>query len=144
MKTLIATAAALTFTLAGFTASAQPAADGNTVTITGNQKSIALPESPRAMSELEFGKYAGSYELSNGDSIALFTRAGAKYAALHGQPAHELVAKSGHTFVAKDLQLEVTIDKSDENKISGEVLMAVPSGTVAAGTQQHVVSVALH
>jgi hypothetical protein len=141
MKTLIAASALV---LVSFVASAQPTSDGNTVTITGNQKSIVLPESPRSMDVQEFDKYAGSYELSNGDSIVLFTRTGIKYAALHGQVAHALVAKNGNTFVARDLQLEVTIDKHDDGMISGEVLMVVPAEKVAGGAPQRVVSVALH
>ena len=142
MKTLIV-AAALAFT--AFTASAQPAADGNTVTITGNQRTIALPESPRAMSEQEFGKFVGSYDLSDGSSIALYTRLGLKYAAIHGEAPHPLVAKDGHTFIAKDLQLAITIDKHDDGTVSGEVLKAVSSEKVAGGqTPQRAVSVALH
>ncbi len=139
MKTLIAAA----LVLVSFAASAQPTSDSNTVTITGNQKSIVLPASPRTMDEQEFSKFTGSYELSNGDSIALFSSAGVKYAALHGQPAHALVAKNGNTFVARDLQLAVTLDKGDDGKVGGEVLMVAPADKTA-GTQQHVVSVALH
>ena len=142
MKTLIAASALV---LASFAASAQPAADDNTVTITGNQHSIALPESPRSMGVQEFSKFTGSYEMANGNSIALFSRAGIKYAALHGDVPHALVAKSSNTFVAKDGQLEVTLDRSDEGKVSGEVFMVVPVEKVAGGAaQQRVVNVAFH
>ncbi|HEX8957766.1 MAG TPA: hypothetical protein VF798_15905 [Burkholderiaceae bacterium] len=145
MKTLIAASVtASVLALASFAAGAQPAGDNNTVTITDSPRSIMLPDSPRAMSEQEFGKYAGSYELANGDSIVLFTRAGVKFAALHGDKAHALVAKNGNTFVARDRQLQVTIDKRDDGKVGGEVLMAEPSETVAGGGQQRVVSVAFH
>ena len=138
MKALIATLA-----LVSFAASAQPPGEGNTVTITGNQRAIALPDSPRGMDALEFEKFAGSYEMANGNSIALFVRAGIKYAALHGEAAHALVAKNDNTFVAKDGQLEVTLDKDDSGKVSGEVLMTVPAEKVAGGAvQQHVVNVA--
>ncbi|HEX7642073.1 MAG TPA: hypothetical protein VF472_07655 [Burkholderiaceae bacterium] len=145
MKTLIAASVtASVFTLASFAAGAQPTGGNNTVTITDSPRSIVLPESPRAMSEQEFGAYAGSYELANGDSIVLFTRAGVKLAALHGGKAHALVAKNGNTFVARDRQLQVTIDKRDDGKVGGEVLMAAPEEKVAGGEQQRVVSVAFH
>lgn len=142
MKTLIV-ASVLGF--AALTASAQSAPGGNTVTITGNQPAIVLPESPQAMSTQEFGKYTGSYELADGSSIALFTVAGVRYAAIHGEARHALVAKSANSFVAKDRQLAVTIDMHDDGSVSGEVLKAVPAEKVAAGQeQQRVVSVAIH
>jgi len=130
--------------LASAAAFAQPASDSNTVTITGSQRVIMLPEAPRAMSAQEFGSYTGSYELADGNSIALFTRGGVKYAAVHGQSAHALVAKSGNTFVAKDRQLAVTIEKGVDGKVSGEVLMALNGEQVADdATPQRAVSVAL-
>ena len=141
MKTLFA---ASILGLAAVAAVAQPASDDNTVTITSNQRVIALPDAPRAMSAQEFGSYTGSYELADGNSIALFTRGGVKYAAVHGQGAHALVAKNDNTFVARDRQLAVTIEKSADGKVSGEVLMALQGGQVADGTApQRAVSVAL-
>ena len=128
MKTLFA-ASILAFST--FAASAQPAAESNTVTITGKERAIVLPESPRAMTAAEFDKYVGSYELANGDSIALFTRAGVKYAALHGGVAHALVARNGNVFVARDCQLAVTIDMKDGGQASGEVLIAARQGATS-------------
>jgi hypothetical protein len=130
MKTLVLASILSTVAL---TAAAQPVSDSSTVTITPKGPVIVAPSQPRAMSRDEFSHFIGSYELSNGDSIALFTRGLKKYAALHGEARHELVAASGNSFVAKDRQLKVTFVSGDDGEVvGGEVLMAMPADRLAA------------
>ncbi len=141
MKTLLI---ASVLALAAATASAQPTSTGNTVTITGNQPVIDLPSMPYVMHAQEFGRYIGSYDLSNGKSIHLFVRAGTKYAAIEGEAEHVLVAASDNSFVAKDRQLAVTIDLHENGSVGGEVLMTVPKRLADGTTESRVVKVAMH
>ncbi len=130
--------------LVAASASAQPPSNGNAVTITSHQPAIDLPSSPFIMHAQEFGRYVGSYDLSNGKSIHLFVRAGTKYAALEGEAEHVLVAASDNSFVAKDRQLAVTIELHEDGQVSGEVLMVVPNKLADGTTQSRVVRVAMH
>lgn len=115
------------------TANAQSAGDSNTVTINAAGPVITLPAAARPMTSSEFGKFTGSYSLSNGKSLTLFVRGSAKYAAIEGEGSHILVAKSGNSFVAKDKQLAMTIELHDHAEPSGEVLIAVPGERLANG-----------
>jgi hypothetical protein len=126
------------------TASAQPV-DDNTVTINAAGPAITLPSEPRVMTPSDFGKFAGSYTLSNGKTLSLFVRASTKYAVIEGGPMHALVATSGNSFVAKDKQLALTIELHDHGDATGEVLIAVPGERLANGeTTDKVVRFAMH
>jgi hypothetical protein len=117
--------------------------DDPMVTISGAKSE--MQEQSRAMSADEFSRFAGSYELSNGSSIALFTRGQKKYAALHGEAWHELAATSSNTFVAKDHQLKIDIWRDDNGVVSGDVY--IPKSdvqTADGGTGTHLVKVAFH
>jgi hypothetical protein len=99
----------------------------NTVTITGKGPTIDLPAYSHSMTAGEYSRYAGSYELVNGDSVALFTRGLKKYAKLHGGAWHEMVAATDASFIAKDRKLKVTfIADEDGRLVAGDVLMVVP------------------
>ena len=111
--------------------SAQPVTDGNavdnTVTIKPNGPLIMLPAHAQVMSRSEFARFTGSYELADGSSVALFTRGLKKYAALHGEAWHEVVAVSGNSFVAKDRQLKVTLEQGDNGEVTGGDVLFVTS-----------------
>ena len=102
-----------------------------TVTISGAKTDLV--QQSRPMSSSEFSQFAGSYELSNGNSLALFTRGQTKYAAVHGGAWHEIVATSSNSFIAKDKKLQMTINHNANGDVSGELLMAAESGRVASG-----------
>lgn len=135
MKTLIL---ATVLSATAFGASAQPVpdpqlmGDDGTVTITAKGPAIALPAHPRTMSPSDYAQFTGSYELANGDSIALFSRGLKKYAAMHGGAWHEVVAANGSSFVAKDRSLRVSFIADDEGHlVGGDVLMLVPDDRTA-------------
>ncbi len=132
MKTLIL-ASVLSVAAMSTTAQVQQQmSDDNTVTITGKGPTIDLPDRPHSMPVGEFAMFTGSYELANGDSVALFSRGLKKYARLHGGAWHEIVAASGTSFVAKDRKLKVTfIADEDGRLVGGDVLMAVPDDRYA-------------
>jgi|GEM_PF-6902084 hypothetical protein len=102
------------------------------VTITGKGPTIDLPAYAHSMTAGEYSRYAGSYELANGDSVALFSRGLKKYAKLHGGAWHEMVAASDASFVAKDRKLKVTFIADEDGRIvAGDVLMLVPDDRYA-------------
>jgi len=75
---------------------------------------------------------------ANGNSVALFSRGLKKYAALHGEPWHEIVAVGADSFVAKDRQLKVTLARDEYGEVNGgEVLMVVPADRISkAGSRK--------
>jgi hypothetical protein len=114
-----------------------------TVTISGAKTEKV--QQNRAMAPDEFARFTGSYALSNGNSLALFSRGMKNYAALHGEAWHEIVATSSNSFVAVDKQLQMTIDRNANGEISGELLISASSDQVAAnGAAKQVIRLALH
>jgi hypothetical protein len=115
-----------------WTASAQqPAAD--TVRIPASAEGIVLPEHPYHMSEGDFYDYIGVYELSNGQTLHLYSRGYAMFAEVDKQGRHRIVAVSENAFVAMDRQLKVRIDLHSDGTVGGEMTMVVPSSASVAG-----------
>ncbi|HSY29451.1 MAG TPA: hypothetical protein VK832_18215 [Burkholderiaceae bacterium] len=124
------------------TAMAQGDNSSETITISGAKTDLVHQSRP--MSSDEFSQFAGSYELSNGNSLALFSRGQLKFAAVHGGAWHEIVATSSNSFIAKDKKLQMTINHNANGDVSGELLMAAESGQVASGdTGEHWVKLAI-
>jgi hypothetical protein len=98
--------------------------DTQSVTIGAALPKYDVTQGVRPMSPDEFGKYTGSYDLSNGKSLSLFTRGLKKYAVIQGEPVHEIVATRENTFVSKDSQLKMTIDRHENGDARGELLIA--------------------
>jgi len=117
--------------LMALAANAQTAPNDTTVTISGPKSDVM--EHVRPMPADEFNRFAGSYELSNGNSLALFTRGLKKYAALHGESWHELVATSANSFVAKDSQLKIDIYRDDNGAVHGDVYIPINVAQTADG-----------
>lgn len=113
--------------------------DDPMVTISGAKSETQ--EQTRVMSADEFAHFVGSYELSNGSSIALFTRGQKKYAALHGEAWHELAATSANSFVAKDHQLKIDIWRGDDGVVSGDVYLPKSDVQTADGKTGELVKV---
>jgi len=123
-------------------ASAQNAPRSETVSINGSK--ISAPQQIRPMSAGEFSQFAGSYDLSNGHSLTLFSRGLQKFAAVEGGAWHELVATSSHSFSSRDNQLKVTIDRHENGGVDGELVMLMPSEHVAGGEAgTHVLALSL-
>jgi hypothetical protein len=103
--------------LVALTTVAQTAPKSPTVTISGAKSDVTQQVHP--MPAAEFNQFAGSYELANGNSLALFTRGLKKYAAIHGEARHEVVATSANSFAAKDGQLKFDIYREDDGTVHG-------------------------
>lgn len=97
--------------------------------------SIELPVRARYMSPADFRRFAGVYELSNGDTLNLRRSGAVMYARIGNQPEHRIIASSATSFVALNRQLKVRIDHHDDGSVGGELVMMVPSRQLADGTQ---------
>jgi hypothetical protein len=108
----------------GPASSSATSSETQSVTIGAMSPKYDVTQGVRQMSPDEFGKYTGSYDLSNGKSLSLFSRGLKKYAVIQGEARHEIVATRGNTFVSTDKQLKMTIDKLDNGDAKGELLIA--------------------
>jgi hypothetical protein len=125
------------------TSVAQTATKDETVTISGSK--AEMMHATRSMSPSEFGRFTGSYELSNGNSLALFSRGLKKFAALHGEAWHEIVATSDNSFVAKDHQLKLDIYREDDGTVHGDLYLPRDVAQTADNQAgQQLVKVAFH
>ncbi|MES2104522.1 MAG: hypothetical protein V4634_10920 [Pseudomonadota bacterium] len=126
-----------------WSASAQTVSDSDTVTISGAERTIALPDHYSNMWPDQFRDYLGAYSLSNGKILTVFSRGTRVYAKLQDQSAHQLVATAANTFVALDRKLKMRIELRDNGDVGGELLMAVPRESLSGGgTGEQLVSFA--
>ncbi|MBI3283523.1 MAG: hypothetical protein HYZ65_01545 [Burkholderiales bacterium] len=123
---------------------AQTASDVETVTIARPHYTITMPEKTYRMPMYQFeGEFKGAYDLSNGMTLSLFNIGYTMYAKIGGQERHEIVATAADTFVARDRKLQMRIENHPNGDVSGEVLMAVSSDSLAKADSQ-VIAIALH
>jgi hypothetical protein len=117
--------------------------NNETVTISGAKSENV--QQHRAMAPDEFAQFTGSYALSNGNSLALFSRGMKKYAAIHGEAWHEIVATSSNSFVALDNHLQMNIARNVNGEVSGELLIAAaPDQTAGIASDSKMIRLALH
>ncbi len=107
------------------------ASDTDTVSIAAPRLRIELPGTIYRMQPGEFRDFVQSYSLSDGKALSLFIRGKTMYAKVQDQPAHQIVAATPNTFVALDQKLKMTIELLDNGDVRGELLMAVPTESVA-------------
>lgn len=133
MKTIIL-GTLLCLAAASTAATAQALPPEHTVTVPGNALRIDVPEHPRYMMRQDLKKFAGSYELSNGDTLELRLAGALMYARIGKREEHRIIATDRNAFVALDRQLKVRIDHHDDGSVDGELVMAVPSQNLSDGT----------
>lgn len=134
MKTLLSSTT-LIFSLAISTAAvAQTLPDNQRVEVPGRALTIEVPASTHHMMHEDFQRFAGGYELSNGDTLQLRRAANLMYARIGNQEEHRIVATGRNSFVALDRQLKVRIDHHDDGSVGGEVVMMVPARQLADGS----------
>jgi hypothetical protein len=121
----------LSVVLSALSLSAMAQTDSATVTISGTGQKSDLLRDARPMAPDEFNRFAGSYELSNGQSLSLFSRDLKKFAVVQGEAWHELVATSANSFVSADRTLRMKIRRQANGDVSGEVEMAAAPDRVA-------------
>lgn len=87
---------------------------------------IVLPARPYKMFPNDWDVYAGTYDLSNGQTMVLRRRGLRMYAEVSGQPRTELVAAAENVFVSVDRRLKMTLAEDVMGTISGEMVMVSP------------------
>lgn len=135
MKTIIPSIV-LGLAAASLAASAQNLPQDKTVDVPGHALRIDVPARPHYMPREDFQQFAGTYELSNGDTLQLRRSGGAMYARIGKQDEHRIVATSRNAFVALDRQLKVRIDHRDDGSVGGELVMVVPAQRMADGSMR--------
>lgn len=108
--------------------------DSQVVAVPAHSHRIEVPARPHYMMRIDFEKFAGEYELSNGDTLQLWRRSGLMYARIGQQAELRIVATSRNAFVALNRQMKVRIDRHDDGSVSGEMVVMVPSQQLADGT----------
>jgi hypothetical protein len=105
-------------------ASAAQTPEGASVEVRGSQ--FQLPSKAYPVFPRDLDNFAGTYQLSNGETMKL-RRAGARmYADIGNRPAKKLVAISANEFIALDRQVRMTLTETDDGGMAGEMLMVVP------------------
>jgi hypothetical protein len=94
---------------------------------------IDLPEHRYPMFAGDFDTYKGWYDLSNGQTMRLSANGSRMYAEVGDGSRTQLVAASPNTFVALDRSLKMTLNRSDFDEVTGEMLMVVPNQTAQTG-----------
>lgn len=125
-------------------AHAQTLPQDKTVEVPGHSLRIEVPAQPHYMMRDDFLPFAGTYDLSNGDTLQLRRSGTLMYARIGNQDEHRIVATGRNAFVALDRQLKVRIDHHADGSVGGELVMVVPARQMADGTTQgeHVASLA--
>ena len=126
-------------------AHAQTLPQDKTVEVPGHSLRIEVPAQPRYMMRDDFLPFAGTYDLSNGDTLQLRRAGSIMYARIGKQPEHRIVATGRNAFVALDRQLKVRIDHHADGSVGGELVMVVPAQNLSGGdiVPYHVQSIGL-
>lgn len=95
------------------TASGQSAHTMEQVRVAGSQARIEFPAQLHNMWYDEFDKVKGTYYLSNGKGMVLSIWGNRLYARIDGMNKVALVAAAPYVFVARNLQMKITIDDPD-------------------------------
>ena len=136
MKIIILASILSTFSLAAL---AQSEIDTQTVNIGAVSPKYDVSHGTRVMPADEFGQFTGTYDLSNGKTLSLFSRGQKKYAVVEGGDRHEIVATRENSFVSVDQQLKMTIARDDNGDAKGELLIAGPQALarISPAPQKH-------
>lgn len=105
-------------------ATAQTEPEDTSVRIPGYQ--IQLPAQPHRLMPGDFDDFKGAYEMSDGDTMVLRQYGRKMFAEVGDRPRTEIVAAARNEFVAVDRQLSMTLNKHDDGRVTGELLMATP------------------
>ena len=123
MKSLLLAAALAALALP---AAAQTPGDLGRVTITGQAPdTIQLPAKYSRFWSGEFDNVQGSYDLSNGEEMAMTKRMNRKYIKIGDRQRAEVIAASDYDFVSLDEKYRVVLSEPVNGEVTGYVLMKV-------------------
>ena len=121
MKSLLLAAA---FAALALPAAAQTQSDLGQITIKGEApKTIELPASYSRLWAGEFDNLQGTYDLSNGDTMAMMKRINRKFIQLGHGPRTEVVAVGDYDFVSLDQRYRVVLSEPVDGEVTGYLLM---------------------
>jgi hypothetical protein len=103
--------------------SAQAASSASAAGTPDAPQNIEISGKTSRMDPQDFYKFEGSYDLSNGKSLVLFSRMGRFYAVVRGEARHRIVATGANTFVALDNALALRIEFNENGEGQGELLV---------------------
>lgn len=105
-------------------AAAQTPSDLGRVTITGEApRTIELPARYSRMWAGEFDNLQGTYDLSNGDTMAMMKRINRKFIQLGNGPRTEVVAVGDYDFVSLDQKYRVVLSEPVNGEVTGYLLI---------------------
>ncbi|NML61314.1 hypothetical protein HHL21_09535 [Massilia sp. RP-1-19] len=112
-------------------AAAQTPSDLGRVTITGEApKTIELPAKYSRVWAGEFDSLQGTYDLSNGDSMAMMKRINRKFIQIGDGSRTEVVAVGDYDFVSLDQRYRVVLSEPVNGEVTGYLLMDTrPAGS---------------
>ena len=110
---------------------AQTQSDLGRVTITAEApKTIELPARYSRVWAGEFDSLQGTYDLSNGDTMAMMKRINRKFIQIGDGPRTEVVAVGDYDFVSLDQRYRVVLSEPVNNEVTGYLLMDTrPAGS---------------
>ncbi len=120
------------------TATAQTAPEDAAVRIPGYR--IALPQQPYRLMPGDFNDFKGAYAMSNGQTMVLRQYGRTLFAEIGDEPRTEIIAVARNQFVSVDEQLRMTLNRSFDGLVNGELLMALPPQTIGQADTAMVVS----
>lgn len=121
MKTLILAAAIAALALP---VAAQTQSDLGQVTITREApKTIELPAKYSRIWSGEFDNLQGTYDLSNGDTMAMVKRINRKFIQVGAGPRTEVVAVGDYDFVSLDQKYRVVLSEPMNGEVTGYLLI---------------------
>lgn len=127
MKSLLLAAALAALALP---VAAQTPSDFGQVTIRGEApKTIELPAHYSRMWSGEFDGLQGTYDLSNGDTMAMMKRINRKFIQVGNGPRTEVVAVGNYDFVSLDKRYRVVLSEPVDGEVTGYLLMDTRMGS---------------
>ena len=127
MKTLLLAAA---LSVLALPAAAQTPSDLGRVTITAEvPKTIELPAGYSRMWAGEFDNLQGTYDLSNGDTMAMTKRINRKFIQVGDGPRTEVVAVGDYDFVSLDRKYRVVLSEPVFGEVAGYLLIDTRQGS---------------
>ncbi|PRC94852.1 hypothetical protein [Solimicrobium silvestre] len=109
-----------------------------TITMTADKEGMLRAQKYTMLPD-EFYNFVGTYELSNGMTLSLYSRSSEMFAQLNNQARLRIIATASNSFISLDRQLKMRIDLDQNGEASGEVYIPVPSPVIASsdnGNQQ--------
>lgn len=110
----------------------------SSVEVRGSQ--IQLPAKAYAMHAPDLQQYAGTYLLSNGETMSLRREGRRLYAQMRNAAPRELVAAAPGEFVALDRQMKLSFDEDAMGGKTFDMLMVAPRklSSTGAGREQFI------